>query len=106
MDTKQEYQVHKILPAIRRFMCKLFSDSMGYTGAKIARIMQLTPAAVSQYLNDKRGIDYKFNIKQEQIVRHYAVQINRKMDPIKALELCIERVYNYDIKNNTTSKPK
>lgn len=52
----QEVEVFYVLPAIRRELT-LSLKAQGMAQKEIARIMGVTPAAVSQYVHDKRGSD-------------------------------------------------
>ena len=60
MDTPQEVEVWFVLPALR----KLFVVSLKKQGLKqnkIAKLMNITESAVSQYLKNKRGDTIKFS---------------------------------------------
>jgi predicted transcriptional regulator len=50
-----EYVVWNILPAIRKEFVKSLKKIFNLSQKQIAEIVKLTPAAVSQYLSDKRG---------------------------------------------------
>ena len=54
MDTPQEVEVWFVLPALRR-QYVLFLKENGLKQKEIANLMNLTEAAVSQYLKKKRG---------------------------------------------------
>ncbi|MEM3373742.1 MAG: helix-turn-helix domain-containing protein [Candidatus Woesearchaeota archaeon] len=54
MDTPQEIQVWYVLPALRKKYA-LFLKNKGYKQKQIAEIMNITEAAVSQYLKNKRA---------------------------------------------------
>jgi len=54
METPQEIEVWYIIPSIRREFAKAYKE-IGLSQSEIAKRMGLTPAAVSQYLNKKRG---------------------------------------------------
>ncbi len=62
----QEVEVWYALPAIRREL-SFFLKQEGLEQKKIANIMGLTEAAVSQYINKKRGKDITFedHLKKE-----------------------------------------
>ena len=54
MLTPQEIEVWYLLPALRREIAmKLKSE--GYSQKDIAKLMDITPAAVSQYIHNKRA---------------------------------------------------
>ena len=60
----QEIEVRYILPALRKELAKELAKELKQN--EVAKILNITPAAVSQYLNQKRGTT-KFNktIKQQ-----------------------------------------
>ena len=51
---RQEIEVRDIIPAIRREYAKAFV-SIGFSQRKTAKILNLTEAAVSNYIHDRRG---------------------------------------------------
>lgn len=51
---RQEIEVWEIIPAIRKEFARTFV-SMGFSQRKTAQALNLTEAAVSNYLRDKRG---------------------------------------------------
>lgn len=60
---KEEIIANKILPAIRKLICKkLKKEKMSQL--EIAEILDITPAAVSQYISGKRG---NFKLPKETI---------------------------------------
>lgn len=62
MDTPQEVEVWFVLPALRRqYVIALKKE--GLKQKDIAAIVNLTEAAVSQYLKKKRGDAITFNMK-------------------------------------------
>ena len=54
METPQEIEVWYIIPSIRKELAKAYKEA-GLSQSEIAKKMGLTPAAVSQYINKKRG---------------------------------------------------
>ena len=56
----QEIEVWYIIPAIRRELAKCMIDS-GLTQKKVAEHMDITEAAVSQYLSSKRAKEVVFS---------------------------------------------
>jgi predicted transcriptional regulator len=60
MQTLQELQVWFVLPGIRRELAMTMKQQ-GISQKRIAVILDLTEAAVSQYLAGKRGADVSFN---------------------------------------------
>ncbi len=60
MDTPQEVQVWFILPALRRQFAICLKKE-GLKQKRIAELLNLTEAAVSQYLKKKRGEEITFS---------------------------------------------
>ena len=60
MDTPQEVQVWLILPALRRQLA-ISLKVEGMKQKEIAKALNLTEAAVSQYVKKKRGEEVAFN---------------------------------------------
>jgi uncharacterized protein len=56
----QEIEVWYIIPAIRRELAKSMIDDIHLTQKEVAKHMDLTEAAVSQYLSSKRAKDVLF----------------------------------------------
>lgn len=50
-----EYIVWNVLPSIRKEIAKSLKKNFGLNQKQIAKIIKLTPAAVSQYFSNKRG---------------------------------------------------
>ena len=59
LKSPQEVEVHYILPALRRDL-SIELKTMGIEQKEIARLLGVSPPAVSQYLTEKRGSDVKF----------------------------------------------
>lgn len=60
-DSKElpcEYAARVIFPSIRAVMAKILIEEHGLSGYSAAKILGLTPAAVTQYLEGKRGRKY------------------------------------------------
>ncbi len=64
MLTPQEIEVWYILPALRREIAMKLK-SKNYSQKDIAKLMDITPAAVSQYVHNKRAKKLDINIDQE-----------------------------------------
>jgi len=54
LHTPQEVEVHYILPAVRKALAQQLKDR-GLSQKEIARVLNVTEPAVSQYINAKRG---------------------------------------------------
>ena len=77
MDTPQEVQVWFILPAVRKNFVTVFKKK-GLSQKKIARIMNITEPAVSQYLKNKRGKDVVFSKKLVNEINSSAEHVLKK----------------------------
>lgn len=66
MLTPQEIEVWYVLPKIRSAIA-LELKNKGIAQKKIAEIMDITPAAISQYLHNKRAKKIDFNIDKKVI---------------------------------------
>ena len=56
----QEIEVWYIIPAIRRELAKSMIKDLKITQKQVASIMEITEAAVSQYLHSKRAKEVVF----------------------------------------------
>ena len=74
MITPQEVQVWYVFPAVRRLFA-LSLKKQGLIQRDIAKIMNLTEAAVSQYLKGKRGLDVTLPKKIQQKIEIASKQI-------------------------------
>ncbi len=59
METPQEVEVWVILPALRKELALSLKEK-GMMQKDIAKTLNMTEGAISQYLNKKRGDDLKF----------------------------------------------
>jgi len=57
----QEIEVWYIIPALRRELAKSMINDYGLNQKRISKIMGLTEAAVSQYINSKRAKEVVFS---------------------------------------------
>jgi predicted transcriptional regulator len=71
MLTPQEIEVWYLLPALRREIAMRLK-SEGYSQKDIAKLMDITPAAISQYLHNKRA--KKLDIEIEHSIIDNAVK--------------------------------
>ena len=61
----QEIEVRYIIPSLRKGLSKELQNQ-GHKQKDIAILLELTPAAVSQYLKDKRGtLDFNTSVQKE-----------------------------------------
>ncbi len=86
----QEIEVWYIIPAIRRELAKSMIEGFKLTQKEIAKHMNLTEAAVSQYLNSKRAKDVLFTQAVLEEIKKSAKKIiedNRNLVP-EMIKLC------------------
>lgn len=57
----QEIEVWYLIPALRRELAKVFIKDYKMSQKEAADILGITSAAISQYLNSKRGSEIKFS---------------------------------------------
>ena len=60
MQQPQEIEVWYILPAIRRELAKVMIEKYSLTQKEVAKILNVTEPAISQYLKSKRAKEVKF----------------------------------------------
>ncbi len=55
MKHPQEIEVWYIMPTIRKELCNILLDKHNFNQKEIAKLLDITEAAVSQYKKEKRG---------------------------------------------------
>ena len=85
----QEIEVLYILPAIRR-MLALEMKAKGLEQKKIAELLLVTEAAVSQYINSKRATKVDFTPKVIKAIKDSAKKIINKTPVIKETEVLLK----------------
>ena len=90
MLTPQEIQVWYILPALRKEIATKLKKQE-FKQKEIARIMDITPAAVSQYLHKKRA-NMNIRIKEEIIDTAIKNILKNDEDYQEALQEALEEV--------------
>ncbi|MHC1593092.1 MAG: transcriptional regulator [Methermicoccaceae archaeon] len=83
-----EVMAFSVLPAIRAQLAKLLVEECNIPQQRVASIMGLTSAAVSQYLNSKRGAELGFSSAVMEQIRICALQMisDDADNPIKCTE--------------------
>lgn len=66
-----------ILPALRKEFAKQFKE-LGWKQTDIAKVMGVTEAAISQYTNDKRASDVKFDADVKAAIKTAAVKVKEQ----------------------------
>ena len=61
----QEIEVWYIIPAIRRELTKILIKQYNLKQKKVAMLLGISEAAISQYLSNKRGQEIKFPKEME-----------------------------------------
>mgnify|MGYP001413296108 CR=1 FL=1 len=74
----QEIEVWYLIPSLRKEFAKIFIKDYGLTQKKVAKILGITEAAISQYLNSKRGSESKFSVKEKKEIKKSADKIMKK----------------------------
>jgi predicted transcriptional regulator len=82
MDTPQEIEVWLILPTIRKQLALSLKEK-GMKQKEIAKSLNLTEAAVSLYLNKKRGDEVKFSKDILSEINFSATQIITKKSTVR-----------------------
>ncbi|MFQ5474837.1 MAG: transcriptional regulator [Candidatus Nanoarchaeia archaeon] len=70
-----EIETFYILPALRRQLA-LFMKASGMQQKDIAKVMHVQSATISQYINNKRGRQFRFNDTMMKEIRSSASVIN------------------------------
>jgi len=71
----QEIEIWYLIPALRREFAKIFIKDYNLTQRQTAKILGITEAAISQYLNLKRGNEIKFSKKNLNKIKKFADEI-------------------------------
>lgn len=73
--TPSEIQVWYVLPLIRKRLAQALLD-LGCTQKRAAELLGITPAAVSQYLSDKRASSFTLAPSVDKEIQRVAMQIH------------------------------
>lgn len=80
MKTTCEIMVQKVLPAIRAELSRTMIFAHGCTQQDVADILELSRAAVSQYVSEKRGAEVGFSEETQYEIRKFAsVLVNKDL---------------------------
>jgi predicted transcriptional regulator len=72
MKTTCEIMVQKVLPAIRAELSRAMILEYRCTQQEVADILELSRAAVSQYVSEKRGAEINFSEDTQKEIRKFA----------------------------------
>ncbi|MHC1588434.1 MAG: transcriptional regulator [Methermicoccaceae archaeon] len=70
-----EYMAFLVLPAIRAQLARVLVEDYNVPQQRVASIMGITNAAVSQYINSKRGAELRFSSVVMEHIRMYAQEM-------------------------------
>ena len=87
----QEIEVWYIIPAIRKALVVALKKRFN-SQKKIAELMNLTEAAVSQYIKEKRGREIIFNKEVAEFIQNAANRIKDKASAYQELQRIIQYV--------------
>ncbi len=73
--------VQRVLPAIRAELARCMIWEHGKNQQEVAEILELSRAAVSQYLHDKRGAEIDFSEEAHQEIQRFAASLIEGMSP-------------------------
>ena len=87
----QEIEVWYLIPALRKEFAKIFIKDYKLSQKKSAEVLGITGAAISQYLNSKRGNELKFSKKEMETIKKAVENIVKKNESVmkNLYELCI-----------------
>ena len=67
--------VQKVLPSIRAELAQVMITEYGCTQQKVAEVLGLSRAAVSQYVSSKRGAEVGFSDETHEEIRKFAGEL-------------------------------
>ncbi|MFH1592631.1 MAG: transcriptional regulator [Candidatus Woesearchaeota archaeon] len=81
----QEIEVFYVIPTIRRYLA-VYMKSGGLKQSRIAELLQIDRAAVSQYISKKRGAKVKFNKSILEEISKSASNIDDKFSVLREIQ--------------------
>lgn len=87
----QEIEVFYILPALRSQLA-MEMKSLGYKQKKIASLLAIEDAAVSQYINKKRGNKIEFEPAMRQEIAKSAEKITDKLSLLREMQRLLRAI--------------
>lgn len=84
-----EFLASSIIPVVRRELALKLVKS-GFSQRKVAKMLRLTPSAVSQYMHSKRGVPKinGFEYVQKEIERLFNDFVNNKKEQLSGKDFC------------------
>lgn len=87
----QEIEVWYLIPALRKQLAKALISDFKQSQKQVSQILGITESAVSQYLNEKRAYELKFNKHEIKEIRKTAEKI------ISDKENCNKHLYRLTV---------
>ena len=87
----QEIEVWYLVPALRREFARIFVEKHKLSQKKVAEILGVTEAAISQYLKSKRASQVSFSKKDQKKINDSSEEIIKKPENFMRIlyNLCI-----------------
>ena len=85
-----EIQVRYILPTVHKELAKALVE-LGTTAKEAAKLLEITPAAVSQYLNDKRATTFQLSPSLKAKVKDAASDLRQGKHNVLAVTMHLLR---------------
>lgn len=87
----QEIEVWYILPAIRKELVSTLKET-GKSQKEIAKLLNITEAAVSQYVKEKRAKEISFNAEVKQFIKEAAEKIKDQASAFHQIQVINEYI--------------
>lgn len=98
MKHPQEIEVWYIMPAIRKELCNILLDKHNFNQKEIAKLLNITEAAVSQYKKEKRGQHVKL---PESVLSELNISARKIVDDESTVFRETQNILNH-IRNTST----
>ncbi len=98
MKHPQEIEVWYIMPAIRKELCNILLDKHNFNQKEIAKLLNITEAAVSQYKKEKRGQHVKL---PESVLSELNISARKIVDDKSTVFRETQNILNH-IRNTST----
>ncbi len=89
MKLPQELEVWYVIPAIRKELALAMKNN-GLKQVEIANMLNVTKAAITQYVNDKRGSEIKLNESIKKEIKNSSKRVNNKIDALREIQHLIK----------------
>ena len=88
----QEVEVFYVIPTIRKELARVMLKE-GLEQKEIAKLLGVTEAAISQYLNEKRANEIKFNSSIKQEIANSVRRIRKSEDSIIEVQKILKLIF-------------